>query len=406
MDIAEAQRVLEDLRQGIPPDGYIRHFTVGRKTEIDKLDELFKSGRPIALLIKANYGTGKTHLLRYIREIALEEGFAVSLITLDAKSAIRFNRMDQIFGAVIRNVEIPGYSGKGPSTLFEALYHTLNSSIRDTKRLKLLNELHNYGKWDQTTLLASPSLFIAIRAWITGKDHQEDCKIFPQEVEGWISEPWVYYTQTNMLLNKFIRRGRLYFRDPRLVYGPAPGRIATFDFRAYDYQQAWDGLKDLDTISKLLGFKGMVLLVDEFEDVIYNLRKGRKDPQIDAFYNLFSLFKGRYPGYSFYAVTPDFTQTCKRLLLDKGYYDFDYSRFDQLATFEMSPLGLNDLKLLADRIIEVYTIAYHQNPVEDNIIKIDHLLEELDPRPIEDKTRLAIRRIVRCLDDFYYEETG
>ena len=179
-----------------------------------------------------------------------------------------------------------------------------------------------------------------------GTEHEKDCMIIPQEVEDWISEPWVYYSQTQLLFNKFIRKGRLYYRDPRLFYGKAPGRIETFNFRVYEYQQAWDALRDLYTISTLIGLRGLVLLVDEFEDVIYNLKSGRQDPQIEAFLNLFNLFSGRFTGYSFYAVTPDFTQVCIKLLSYKGYFDFDYSQFKQLPTYEMSPLRLSDLKFI------------------------------------------------------------
>ena len=36
----EALRAVEDLRKGIPPDGCVRHFTVGRKSEITELLEV------------------------------------------------------------------------------------------------------------------------------------------------------------------------------------------------------------------------------------------------------------------------------------------------------------------------------------------------------------------------------
>src|SRR3712207_1493887 len=113
MNASEAQRVIESLRKGIPPDGYVRHFTVGRQSEIEDLSDRLRRGQPGALLLKANYGSGKTHLLHFIRETALAEGYAVSLVTLDAKSAVRFNRMDQVLGAICRGIESPHQAGKG-----------------------------------------------------------------------------------------------------------------------------------------------------------------------------------------------------------------------------------------------------------------------------------------------------
>ena len=63
------------------------------------------------LLVQGNSGSGKSHLLRYIRDHALSERYAVSFVTLDAKSGVRFNRMDQIMGAILRNIEIPPHLG-------------------------------------------------------------------------------------------------------------------------------------------------------------------------------------------------------------------------------------------------------------------------------------------------------
>ena len=101
MEIAEACRVIESLRKGIPPDGFVRHFTVGRDFEIRQLTRQFSDPKAGALLLKANYGSGKTHLLKFIREYALENSYAASTVTLDAKGAVRFNRMDQIFGGYL-----------------------------------------------------------------------------------------------------------------------------------------------------------------------------------------------------------------------------------------------------------------------------------------------------------------
>ena len=100
MQPIEAQRVVEELRKGIPPLGYTKHFTVGRTHEIETLERSLHNGDAPVLLLQANYGSGKSHLLRYIRDHALAEGYAVSFVTLDAKAGVRFNRMDQnIVGA-------------------------------------------------------------------------------------------------------------------------------------------------------------------------------------------------------------------------------------------------------------------------------------------------------------------
>jgi hypothetical protein len=51
------------------------------------------------------------------------------------------------------------------------------------------------------------------------------------------------------------------------------------------------------------------------------------------------------------AVTPDFVRKCKSQLLERGRVDFDYERFDELPSFEMSPLTKTELTELAGRIL-------------------------------------------------------
>src|SRR4051794_20860991 len=109
MNQGEAIKAVESLRKGIPPDGHVRHFTVGRESEIDHLAVRLRKQQTGALLLKANYGSGKSHLLRFLRETGLTEGYMVSTVTLDSKSAVRFNKMNQIVGAIWRGLEVPGF---------------------------------------------------------------------------------------------------------------------------------------------------------------------------------------------------------------------------------------------------------------------------------------------------------
>jgi chromosomal replication initiation ATPase DnaA len=72
MDSFQAQHIIESLRLGIPPEGYVRQFTVGRTKEIEDLIKRLQVHNETAVLLMANYGSGKTHLLKYIREESLE----------------------------------------------------------------------------------------------------------------------------------------------------------------------------------------------------------------------------------------------------------------------------------------------------------------------------------------------
>lgn len=398
MNDVEAQRAIESLRKGIPPDGYVRHFTVGRTHEIDDLEKRLTSGASGALLLKANYGSGKTHLLRFIKETALERGYAVSLITLDATSAVRFNRMDQILGNVVRCMEVPGRTPRGPASLFQAVLDAMTSPCPDPTRRRHLSELSSDNSWDHSSTLQSPALYVALRAWIVGSRNGDDVADIPQEVEAWLCEPWNYYVRRKWLYQRFVGGLRRYFRDPRAEWQFYNTDTGMFIFRVADYRQSWDALADLHTLAKLAGLTGLVILVDEFEDVIYGLRNVGYQQQ--AFWNLFRLSGGGLPGPSFYAVTPSFVDKCKNVLLGKGVRDYDFSRFERLPTFEMSPLGTSELESLAMKILETHGIAYGWEP--DAVMRAAQLLgivRKAAALQVQDRARHVIIRVVTALDE-------
>src|SRR5262245_49083541 len=109
VSLDQAEAAIEKLRYGVPLPGLTEALTVGRNTEINALARSLtdhSSGQ--ALLLHANYGAGKSHLLLVLREMALKQGFAVSRVDVDHEGGVRFNRMDTILGAVCRQIEVPG----------------------------------------------------------------------------------------------------------------------------------------------------------------------------------------------------------------------------------------------------------------------------------------------------------
>src|SRR6266567_419457 len=89
-----AEAIVEQLRFGIPPADQILDFTVGRDEQLAELRRTLEKsgGRGAALLVRANFGAGKSHLLKVVREIALEERYAVSYIEVNSQEGVRFNR--------------------------------------------------------------------------------------------------------------------------------------------------------------------------------------------------------------------------------------------------------------------------------------------------------------------------
>jgi hypothetical protein len=390
MDPAQAQRVIESLRKGIPPDGFVRHFTVGRASEVAQLTERLDDVVPGAFLLKANYGSGKTHLLRFIRECALERGFAVSLVTLDCRGAVRFNRMDQVFGAICRSIKVPCVPGqKGIRPVLNFVVEQLERAT-DANAATFWQELTNNWRWHFSEVLDSPAMFVAVRAWATGNSTVHN------RVEDWLHQPWVYKDWRQRLYSDLVGSLRPFFHDPRAEW--TFYRNGVFEFHTKGYAQSWSALRDLQRLLCESGLKGLVLLFDEYEDVVTNLKNVAH--QEAAFLNLFQFYAGKqFPGLSFYAVTPEFVDKCIALLIDKGRSDYDYARFKTIPTFQMTPLDVEELEELAMRILETHGIAYDWEPdLEMPSTELDKILRKAASVQIQDRARHTIITVVKALD--------
>lgn len=105
----QSRHVIESLRLGVVPDFGIRDWTVGRAEEFAQIRTWLDDEAEGSLLIEGKYGSGKTHMLRYFAQTALEEGRAVSLIRVDPgeeNSSFPY----RFFISVMRNLQVP-YKG-------------------------------------------------------------------------------------------------------------------------------------------------------------------------------------------------------------------------------------------------------------------------------------------------------
>ncbi|MEU4608699.1 BREX system ATP-binding domain-containing protein [Kribbella sp. NPDC023972] len=390
---AAADRIIESLRTGVPPVGHLRRFTVGRGSEIERLEETLRrpeEHRGDALLLQANYGAGKTHLLRLIRELALDAGFAVALVTVDSKSGVRFNRMDQVTAAVMRSFELDELSGKGAWKLFDAFAGIDPQGLEDDGR-KQYERITAGGRWDFAEELSSPALFVALRAWLhTPSDTVREL------IVDWLSYPWEYRAYRKKLYDQLVHRLLPRVRDPR----PEATFYAddVFLVHVQGHVQAWAALGDLDLLVRVCGRRGLVLLFDEFEDVIQNLNNTTFEQ--NAFHNLFRLFSGeRFAGMSYFAVTPDFAEKCRTRLYERFAYHFPVERFDHLARFEMAPIRRQDFLNLAKEIRRTHGQAYDwdaEGEFDNEQLKSE--VVRLFSRSSADQIRQAVEGFVVALD--------
>ncbi len=393
-DAGTAEGIVEQLRYGVPPPDCVRLFTVGREAQLRELERSLTvptNSHGSALLVKANYGGGKSHLLKVIREMALDAGYAVSLVVVNSQEGVRFNRLDTIVGSICREIEVAHSGKKGIGRLFDAFTQIPGTKLEEEIR-QVRERISSRGRWDHSEYLKSPAIYVALRAWVA--THQSEIHDL---VEDWLSNPENYRGQRKVLYQRLVYDLRGKFRDPRNEWQFYADEV--FLFHTGGHRQAWDAIADFDLIAKAGGLRGLVLLFDEFEDVIQNLN--RRDLQQAAMVNLFRFFAGdRFPGMSYFAVTPDFAAKCKKELLRRGVYEFDYRLFDALPFFELEAVSEHEFLELAQKIRVVHGSAHGWNATtEYGTAELGRLVKKLWAVASPERVRRSIQGVVQALDE-------
>lgn len=111
-----AQLVIEALRSGVASRHLADLLTVGREVAIERiareLTELKEKGTSAAILVKGNFGDGKTHFLNLISNMAGRENMVVSYVALSKETPL--DKLDKVYKKVaaatyLPNAEQPGF---------------------------------------------------------------------------------------------------------------------------------------------------------------------------------------------------------------------------------------------------------------------------------------------------------
>lgn len=206
------RRMIEAFRYGIVPHDCVREFTFGREREIEKLREWFNNPGESTLLLRGEYGTGKTHLVDYIYWLALHENFAVARVYMDPNES-PFYKPKRVYSQLVRTLQYRGPNDNRIKSYRDLLEEVLGKGAwQDHQYFRnLINRTSDENLWD----------------WIEARE---------PTMRPWLFDDWIYL----------------------------PG--------LYDYQTAANVycylLSALGWAAKeVLGLKGLLLVFDETESI-------------------------------------------------------------------------------------------------------------------------------------------
>ena len=301
MNQLTAERIVNALESGIVPIEDVDFFSIGREKECAHIEYLLHSvenGNSEILFVHGDYGVGKTHLLGLTKVMALERKFIVSHVTLSSREC-PLSKMVWVYGSILRNLTYKDLDK--PASLISFLdvwLKLVDDTVSKSRRLPCKHFRMTYETCALGCIDDLYSRFIPELKKIPG-DLKNAIKLYQHAVQ-----------RDNKELKILIIRWMIGDKLTRGEYKRINGHISRIKIsNNVDEKSTFGMFKNIADLSKLLGFNGFVILLDEAERIpsIHNM--------LDGYLNLMNLIMQSMVMNGvlvIYATTPQFYDDAKR----------------------------------------------------------------------------------------------
>jgi len=115
------RRALEALRAGVPNRDAVRLLTPLHKRTSEEFEKALRSieteTKVRGMVLTGGFGSGKSHLLEYLRHLGLESHFVSSKVTLSKETPL--SDLTKVFRSAVENATLPGRVGPALAELVE-----------------------------------------------------------------------------------------------------------------------------------------------------------------------------------------------------------------------------------------------------------------------------------------------
>jgi hypothetical protein len=378
----EALQIINPLRNGTVPSVGLHHYAVGLDREVSVLNDELKevaSGISRVKGLRGEYGSGKTFLASRLAEDALDLGFVVAKVTLNREAA-PLHQLEKVYHQIMLRLRVRGVEGSALPYLLDTWLAQAEEYVIETRGVDETNEaaLQQAVTRRVQDLLGEVARERPAFAAALGAYHHADLGgdyALKRQVVGWL-----------MADSNVTARGITALK----------GRVERKDVLPY--------LRALLTMIRHLNFKGLVLILDELDE----MRKLRRDSRESAWSNLRDLVDQigvGIPGfYLVLAGTPDVFDSTR------GFKQLPplYQRFEEPTLKGERPnlrgvqlplpyFGEAQLIEVMTKLRDIWESAYDQASRVD-VDFARYLTQGWTQRLGEKSPRIAIREYISVLD--------
>ncbi|MCU7837607.1 MAG: DUF2791 family P-loop domain-containing protein [gamma proteobacterium symbiont of Taylorina sp.] len=403
------KQAIERLREGLFDPVAVRLLTAHEAQLKNSLDDVLKAaGTPQSrhLMICGDYGQGKSHSLAYIRDRALQQGFAVSRVNLDIRE-IPMHNFRQVYRALVNDISFPRRESDKEA---EECLNSLSAAWCDWAKQQHFEQSQDVLDFLPETM---PHLFRCVLSAMTQKNMSlsKKQKTLKKHVQF---RPKEYPYLLNLALSGEI--APIVRLRSALKYRQIPNYTKQ-SLVCKGNQPYLEMIKNLGWLIQEMGYKGWVLLFDEVESISQLRIMARSQSYHLVEQLIYSQTSDSNQETKFcpaiapvFALTDDFfdrlrAEDYERSLFRKEieipYFSKNYAQtLNNLTIFRLHDLAEKEWQLLIEKLIRLYCQTYHweTNQSELKTLLVEHL------KNIKNKeTRLKIKALINELDLEYQE---
>lgn len=392
----EARKIIEKLREGVPPRHGVERYAVGNEKLLAGIGMMLEDIGEMGIIrfVNGSWGAGKTHFFRQVCSLAYDTGCLVSNVELSKDSAT-LNHFESVFAAIVKAIT--------SKAAFEAEDDAGVSSFgRVLKEAAFM-----LGRGDPADTLMPDALAAARETLMRSADIDIDFK--KMTFKYWET----LLTDSGDIADMEQSRGEIL----QWFTGEAGNTAAyrkKFDISKHvKRENAKELLRSLAAFIKLAGYKGLVILFDEAETSYSAMRKATLR---DAHNNLLALINntaGEREGlFLIYATTPDFFNDPKHGIDVYGALagrickpqDVTPRALHVIWNLDAIQTELADYQAAAVKLRHVYLDAYPDSegaiPAAPAIEKYVRELKENHSEHAETSFwRVVVQAVIRLFDD-------
>lgn len=400
-----ALRIIQSLRQGSNCLEGVSQFSAGRdilfKAAADNLEELELSGGSCVRWLKGRYGQGKTHVFARLIEMAFDRNWITSYVQVSGRGeGTELHRFEEIYAAIIKNcltkdlvAEQQGSVDPGRIPGWDWILDRWFSELRKLAVGRDTGDVPSFKVRD----VAEQTMTAIRRRWSIQGSFAEALRQYAiARIDG--DENWAQIVLAWFSADDVHSRG-----------GEIRTRLRQSGIREpIKRQNAKEMLRSLSTFLRYRGFGGILVLLDEVENVIQQTPSARRTAYT-VLRELIDNVDDRHgmTRTAFYVSgTPDLFDGEKGLteyeaLAARVLLPSDLSHPNPAAAvvdLSLYPLTKESLALIGEKITQLHSIAKNLPPDSKVQEMLRDRLTQLLARNPDLNPRTWVRSAVEVLD--------